>query len=309
MIKTTSILAAACVAASLGVLGVSMTGAQTMPANRGVDNMTGNTMRDKVAADSIPALPAGITSKDLNSDKSIEKAFKAVTEDAMSKTGFDNIVGKLVDQDRTRIEKSLGSGRGLGNVKGDKNKEFSDLVAQITDTWKAKYNQKFDIDIAKVFGNRDFITIQTGEVTDANQLVGKWPVDAGLMDNAMEGAGKLSQADADQTKHKVFGGDVNLEKGRNVAIAHIYTNADFHGLNASLIHEAGGWKFDVPNTLTADGLYDNVVKNLTTLAQDKDKWPADVNDGYRLFTRVITSSMYDVTLKREPGVASAMPTK
>ena len=35
-----------------------------------------------------PLLPEGITAKDLNSDKSIEKAFKAVTEDAMSKTGF-----------------------------------------------------------------------------------------------------------------------------------------------------------------------------------------------------------------------------
>ena len=274
-----------------------------MPANQGMDNLTG-----KAAADAIPALPAGIAAKDLNSDKSIEKAFKAVTEDAMSKTGFDNIISRLVDQDRTRINKSLATGRSLANVKGDKNKEFSDLVAQITDSWKAKYNQKFDPDIAKVFTS-DFITIQTGEVTDANLLVGKWPVDAGLMDNALEGAGKLTQSDADLTKKKVFGGDVNLEKGRNVAIAHVYSSADFHGLNASLIHEAGGWKFDVPNTLTADGLYDNVVKNLTTLAVEKDKWPADVNDGYRLFTRVITSSMYDVTLKREPGVAEAMPMK
>src|SRR4051812_28527345 len=82
-------------------------------------------------------LPAGITARDLNSDKPIEKAFKAVTEDAMNKTGFDNLVSRLSDQDRERITKSVSSGS-LNNINGSKNQKFTDIVASIEGGWKTK---------------------------------------------------------------------------------------------------------------------------------------------------------------------------
>jgi hypothetical protein len=251
-------------------------------------------------------LPDGITPKNLNSDRSIEKAFKAVTEDAMSKTGFDNLVGCLVDQDRDRITKSLSSGS-LNNINGSKNQKLTDIIASIDGGWKLKYNQSFNIDIAKVY-TADFIHIQTGEVEDASKLVGKWPVQVSLMSPS---GGTLSQSDADLTKSKTFGGDINLEKGRDVAVVQFQNSSTFSGLNASMIHEvASGWKFDVPNTLDAVKLYDNVVTNLTTLDKSRAQWPDDVNEAYRRFTQAVVAALYDAPypgdlLHRAPGAAAA----
>jgi len=291
MLNRLNLLTAACLMATAGVVGLKT--------SYGDDPITSavNTAMDKDVS-----LPAGIAAKDLNSDKAIEKAFKGVTEYAIDKTGFDNLVGYLVDQDRDRIKKSLPSGRSLSDVKGDKNKQLADLVADIDGSFKSKYNQKFDMDYSKVF-TKDRIHILTGEVSDPQLLVGKWPVDPMVSLSGTGTSGKVSQSDADIAKSKTFGGDVNLEKGRNVAIAHLLSTRDMSGINASMIHEAGGWKFDVPNTLDAGHLYDNLINSLTYLDTHKDAWPSDVNDAYRGFAHAVTAALYDQPITREGGTA------
>jgi len=290
-----------------------------------------------------PLLPAGITMKDLNADRGIEKAFKDVTEDAMSKTGFDNLVGRLVDQDRDRIKKSVSSGT-LNNINGSKNQKLDDIIATLQGEWKTKYNHTFDIDYTKVF-TKDFVIIQTGEVADAGLLVGKWPVDVmvprdirdmkpgtdsdlnrpgsgtgvnsgtgGLASGTprpTDASGKLTQSDADQAKNKSFGGDVNLEKGRNVAVAQFKTSSYFGGLNASMIHEAGGWKFDIPNNIDAQKLYDNLVSNLTMVERGHTQWPDDINEAYRRVGAAVVAALYDAPYPGDilrptaPGAAMA----
>ncbi len=240
MLTRTTLLTAVCLSATAGMFVASLPAA---------DEMTPNpTPMAAVAADKRMdfQLPPGITAKDLNSDKAIEKAYKSAAEDALSQKGFDNVVGLLVDQDRVNIAKSLGKSS-YNNVDGSDNKHLNDLALSLSNTFKSKYNTKFDIDIAKVY-NPDFMQIMTGEVTDANQLVGKWPLDAIDFDST---GGKVTPNDAQTAQKKYFGGDVNLEKGRNVAIAHIAASHGLPGLNISMIHEAGGWKFDAsPMDLT-----------------------------------------------------------
>jgi len=246
--------------------------------------------------------PAGITAKDFNDDKGIDKAFKAVTEDAFSKTGFDNLVAKLVDQDRDRIKNSVASGRSLTNLDGNNNKRLADVYNDIDAAFKAKYNHKMDLDIGKVY-TPAFIHIMTGEVSDPALLVGKWPVSALPMTD-MSTSAKISPADVDQAKNKAFGGDVNLEKGRKVALAHIMASHGMKGFTASLIHEnLGGWKFDVPNNLTAEKLHGNLINNLTYLSQHKDQWPSDVNDAYRQFTHATVAALYDINIGSDAGTA------
>jgi len=292
MMNRKTLVAMACMTVAAGLSFVSQAVA---------DDMTKSTDMTKTVATEKPMLPPGITSKDLNADKSIEKAFKAVTEDALDKTGFDNLVATLVDQDRERIKKSVTSGS-LNNINGSKNQKLVDLINTMQGEWKTKYNHSFDIDYSKVF-TKEFILIQTGEVTDANMLVGKWPVDVTLAQDVKDkvqgitgnpaDAGKLTQADADKTKSKTFGGDVNLEKGRDVAVVQFVTSQHFGGLNASLIHEAGGWKFDIPNTIDAQKLYDNLTNNLSMVERTHDQWPDDVNEGYRRVAAAVVAAMYD----------------
>src|SRR5580704_10422261 len=114
-------------------------------------NMNGNAGNNAEAAPEALALPAGITAKELNSDKGIEKTFQDVTNDAIDTTGFDNLVSHLVDQDRDRIKNSLATGRGLGDVEGDKNKAFKDVVTDLQSTWGSKFNKKFDLPYKDVY--------------------------------------------------------------------------------------------------------------------------------------------------------------
>lgn len=275
MLKHTTVLAAACLSV---VAGLSL-GSHAVAD----DVKTTVTVNEK-----RPLLPEGIAAKDFNSDRAIEKAFKGVTEASMNKTGFDNLVSYLVDQDRDRISKSLTSGT-LNNINGSKNQKLTDVIASLEGGWKSKYNQAFDIDLAKVYV-ADYIHIATGEVADSNTLVGKWPVSPSLLTGNI---GKVTQSDADLAKNKMFGGDVNLEKGRNVAVVQFQTTQTFSGLNASMIREAGGWKFDIPNTIDAQKLYDNVVNNLTTLDKSRTMWPDDVNEAYRRFSQAVVAALYN----------------
>jgi len=286
MLNRNHLLTVMCLAVSTGLFVMGPALADDLSAGQTTGGAAVSPSRETEADVS---LPAGIEAKNLNSDKAIERAFKDVTNDALNKTGFDNLVDRLVDQDRDRIKKSLNNGS-LNNVDGNKNKRLTDLIADIEGSWKAKYNKAFDIDIGKVYTG-DYLHIQTGEVVDANQLVGKWPVDAAI--NAHSGA-KLTPQEAQDTKGHVYGGDINLEKGRNVAIVHLLGKNGYMGMNASMIHEAGGWKFDVPNDVTAQSLYDNLCKNLAYFDQKKDSWPTDVNESYRLMTHLVVASLYQV---------------
>jgi len=288
MLNRTHLLTAMCLAVSTGLFVVGPMRA---------DDLSGGQVSPGRETETDVALPAGIEAKNLNSDKAIERAFKDVTNDSMSKTGLDNLVDRLVDEDRTRVKKSVTSGHTLNNISGDNNKRLTDLIADIEGSWKSKYNQGFDVDINKAYP-KEFFHIQTGEVVDANLLVGKWPVDAAI--NATKG-GKLTPQEAQDTKGKVYGGTVNLEKGRNVAIAHFIGSSGFPGLNASMIHEAGGWKFDVPNDINAQMLYDNLCKNLSYFDQRKDNWPGDVNEAYRQVTHLVVASLYGVPMTTEAG--------
>lgn len=236
-------------------------------------------------------LPAGIAQKDLNADKSIEKTLAAITNDAMSKTGFDNLVSYLNDQDKDRVKKS--TDKSLNNLDGNKNKALTDVIANLDGAFKTHYNAKFDLNYKNAY-NADFLKIVTGEVTDPNQLVGQWPVPAGM--NAPR-SGELSPQDAAIANNKAFGGRVNLEKGRNVAIAHLKGFGNLPGLTASLIHEGTGyWHVDIPNDINAQQLYDNLVANLTYMNNNQNSWPNDINETYRQFTGAVVAAMYNIRL-------------
>jgi len=267
--------------------------AANLPAADTVVTQTDTTITH--TADLSGDLPAGITAKDLNSDKAIEKLFTKVTEDALSKNGFDNVTALLVDQDRNRIKDSVEKGKSLTNLNGDDNKALNDALAGIDGFWQKKYNTKFSPTYDKVFGN-NFLGIKTGEVSDPAALVGHWPLDASMM-ASNPGAGKMGAGDLNEAR-KTFGGDVNLEKGRNVAIAHFPMSHGMPGLNASLIHEAGGWKFDIPNNIDAKHLYTNLVNNLYVVKGREADMPNDVNDGYRMVSHAVVAALYDIDLSK-----------
>ncbi len=161
------------------------------------------------------------------------------------------------------------------------------------------------MDYTKVFA-ADFIRIHTGEVTDTNLLVDQWPVDP-YFTSATDG--KMTPDDAKIAREKLFGGQVKMEKGREVALAHLHQVRGLSGVYASMIHEtASGWKFDVPNGISAQILYNDLVNRLDAIDQSQAQWPADVNEAYRHVTQAVILAIYDVNESPTRNAANTLDT-
>lgn len=92
--------------------------------------------------------------------------------------------------------------------------------------------------------------------------------------------------------------DRNLDKGRNVAIVNFPMSHGAQMLTVSMIHELpDNWKIDVPDNVDGQVLYDNLLTHLTAVNEMKDKWPADVNEGYRMVSHHVLMAVYGIPHK------------
>jgi len=204
-----------------------------------------------------------------------------VTNAALTKGGFNDIVERFNDADRNRI----------GSWGKDKNnKEKLDVpdgrIAQFQKDWKAKYGH--DLKIHKddvVFGNPMF-TVAQGEIGKDAQLAGeKLPpaqnVNKDTIGKATDNTGNTNA-------------DKNLEKGRNVAYVTVAASHGLPELKVPLIHELPDvWKIDVPDNVDGAKLYDNLLKHLTMANEHKDHWPSDENDAYRAVSHHVLMAILD----------------
>jgi hypothetical protein len=194
-----------------------------------------------------------------------------VTNASLTKGGFNDLVERFNDADRNRIGPW---------IKDKNNKEKLDVldgrIAQFQKDWKAKYGENFKIrkdDV--VFGNPMF-TVAQGEVGKDAQLAGE-------------------RVPAPDQSKPVTGGDRNLEKGRNIAYVTVAASHSLPELKVPLIHELPDvWKIDVPDSVTGQKLYDNLLKHLTMANEHKDQWPSDVNDAYRAISHHVLMAVLDV---------------
>jgi len=205
-----------------------------------------------------------------------------VTNAALTKGGFDDLVQRFNDADRNRI----------GSWYRDKNnKEKLDVldgrIAQFQKDWKAKYGHEFAIrkdDV--VFGNPMF-TVTQGEIGKDAQLAGE----------RVPPAQNVNKDTLNQPKDATgnTNADRNLEKGRNIAYVTVAASHGLPELKVPLIHELPDvWKIDVPDNISGAKLYDNVLKHLTMANEHKDQWPADENDAYRSVAHHVLMAVLDV---------------
>ncbi len=236
------------------------------------------------------ALPAGVTAKDLKEEGDVRNAFEAITEGSLSDDAFDNIVNRLVDADRDRISKYKDSKPDF--------KPLTDRIAWIKQNFKQKYGKDFDLDEKVVFGANGFVAIAQGEISDPQALIGNWPV-APNVGAVVAGARKPAvnaQEQAVET-NKAAGGDTNLNKGRNVAVARYPASHGLPAVDASLIHELPDiWRFDLPDNIDGQKLTANLVAHLNQIGTNG--WPDDINETYRIVAHRILMAMYDVPLEQ-----------
>jgi len=225
----------------------------------------------------------------------IEKQLAEVTDAALTKKGVDDMAERFVDADRTRLNQ---------NKDAFKSDTLDGRIDQFRKDWKEKYNQDFDSkkEYDKIF-DVSFARITEGEeqgARTASETIKpdlNAPATPGDV-NAQNRTGIDRPGSADANK--------NLnDKGRNIATAHIAASHGMAAVDVPMIHEAFGWKDDVPDSLDATMLRDNVLNALTHCDSKKDQWPADVTEAYRGVTHSIMLSIMDKPLEESSAQPAA----
>jgi PBP1b-binding outer membrane lipoprotein LpoB len=313
-------------AAAFALGGVSLTWAQDAPADRDLSDRTKDAASDvgdktKDAAQDVRAKTAetvGIGSADQASQhqsanaEAIHDVMAQVAEAALTKDGLDDIAERLVDADRNRL--------GQGGDDALKNDEaMNNQIDQLARAWKDKYTNEFDIkDEDKVYST-SFAMISEGETGDRARTAGETitgdatKTDSGAAaSGTVGGVGADAKVDTDAGTAKVdvdnntgvdapkvntdgqTAADTNRnDPGRNKATVKIAASHGLPELEVPMIHEAGGWKFDIPDTIDAAKFKSNLNAALTDISSKKDQWPQEADEAYRHVTHRVLAALYD----------------
>jgi ankyrin len=192
----------------------------------------------------------------------IRDVLAQVTEAALTKGALKDMAERFVDADRNR----LGQG---GALKAD-HPDLDGRIDQFRKDWKAKYNEEFDIKNGEAaLPNATFSIVQGEAGRDAA--------------TGTTGADSPAAPAADTNRN---------DPGRNIATVRVAGQAG-QAMSVPMVHEAPDrWKIDVPDTLTADKLRQNVLDHLTA-ADKPDQWPADVNQAYAQVSQHILMAVMD----------------
>ena len=282
---------AAAVAITLGGVSISFAQDTAAPAPAGTpssDTSNAGTVRKDAAKLGIGSADTA-SEKQTKSAEEIHDVMAQVAEAAITKGGLDDAVERFVDADRNRLGQQQDALKADDTIKG--------RIAQIQKDWKAKYNQDFDIkDEDKVY-NLAFAQISEGEEGKARTARG---VDVNANVDTNTGKANVdvnNKTGIDAPKANTDGqtaADTNRnDPGRNIATVHIAASHGLPALDVPMIHEAGGWKIDIPDSVDGNKFRSNMQAALTKIGDMKDQWPADVDDAYRHVTHCVLTAIFD----------------
>jgi hypothetical protein len=265
-----------------------------MDSARTAADKTGDAVDDAVDADAnVTADADGTLAPDgtpgAPDAEGIRDVLASATEASLTKGGFNDLVERLVDADRNRI----------GDAAEQDMPELDGIIASIQEQWQAKYDQEFDITNEELVFNESF-RINQGELgndaqlaADANVSVDANNADANVDVQNNTGVDAPTDAAADRNLN---------DPGRNVASVTVPESHDLPSLTLNLIHELpDNWRIDIPDTVTADKLQQNLMEHLTHVKDNAATWPGDVNEAYRLVSHHVFMAIQDEPVSANAG--------
>ena len=208
--------------------------------------------------------------------EAIRDVFEAVANNAVG-GDFGSITERFVDADRDRIQA----------VDFDLHGAIEDAGDRLSDIWKATFDRDFEInEDDRVY--EGFTHILVGEIEDPGQL--SWPV-------------KPTRLGQDVLKTPAPGhGNVNLEKGRDVAVVVIPKSHGLPELTVSMIHEAiDAWKIDVPDNVDREKLETNVLNAVKEISANVAMLPKGDGEAQRYVTHRVLMAIYDIPVPPKDG--------
>jgi len=223
----------------------------------------------------------------------IQRVLSEVTDAALTKKGLDDMVERFSSSDRDRLNQNKDAFKN--------NTDLDGRIDQFQKDWKAKYNESFDVkkNYDKIF-DMSFASITENELPAAARPAGeKVPADTS--------AATPPPADTAAPAAPATPADRNAageeKKSGNIATVHLAASHNMPALDIPLMHESAirGWKIDVPDSLDANKLRDNVQAALTHCDDKKDQWPSDVNDAYRAVSHSVLLAIMDQKPEAQPA--------
>jgi len=301
--RTRGIFIAAALAA--GGFGFLTTPVFAQNAAENAAQRTGNAVRN--AADRLTGTtnPSNAMAPDA---EDMREMLREVTQASLTKGGFDDIIERFVDADRTRLGKDQFTKQDHTVLDG--------RIAQFQKDWQAKYNQEFKIKDKEAVFSTAFATFIQGEIPKDARLASERQTGTANPTPAPGMQPDVNNAQAQRDANKTAGGDTNREPGRKIATVEVAASHGLPALTVPLIHEfPDRWKIDVPDSYTSQQFHDNLLKHLTMLDDNKAQWPADVNEAYRLVSHhilmaVLNASDTDMNnMNRTMPAAPAVPSR
>ena len=212
--------------------------------------------------------------------KAVGGLLASVTQAALTENGLNDVTERLVDADRNRIGSAIGG-------------DFPDhaaLVQQFRADWKTKYRQDFNIQGDNVALPASMFTVSQGEIPEG-AAGAEVDVDRNADGGATVDVDAKSGVDAPDTN----AADTNRnDPGRNIASVSVTASHGLPELTVPLIHEApANWRIDVPDSIDAAKLKQNVIDHLQAAHAMKDQWPEDVNDAYAAVSHHVLMALLD----------------
>jgi len=300
--RTRGIFIAAALAA--GGFGFLTTPLFAQNAAENAAQRTGNAVRntaDRLTGTTNPSNALAPDAEDMR------EMLREVTQASLTKGGFDDMIERFVDADRTRLGKDQFTKQDHTVLDG--------RIAQFQKDWQAKYNQEFKIKDKEAVYSTAFATFIQSEIPKDARLAGERQTGTANPTPAPGMQPDVNNTQTQRDANKVAGGDTNREPGRDIATVQVAASHGLPALTVPLIHEfPDRWKIDIPDSYTSQQFHDNLLKHLTMLDENKAQWPADVNDAYRLVSHhilmaVVNSSDTDMNMNRTMPATPATPNR
>jgi len=192
------------------------------------------------------------------SQSDARQALAQSTNAAISKGGLQNLSKQFSQADQHR----------LGDL-SQKGQQLDQSIDQLRQAYKDKYQKDLDLSSEpEVIFTAQFFQIGGADDQARQASARQAPDSAAAGANANSNAANTPAADQAQTA------------GASMARRAVIIIPASHGqqeARVGLIQEGGQWKIDVPDSIDAQQLSQNLQTQLQQAVQEKDQWPADAN--------------------------------
>jgi hypothetical protein len=242
--------------ASIGGLGV-LPGYAAQAANRPTTapSMSATATKANTYAELSPTLAGA----------NIRNMLGNLANDALVSKDMSKLTSHFDQTDQQRIAKSSSYSEGLGT-------KLDAQIDTFSRTWKQKYGHDFAVKNAPSTLNNAFVKLQEGVPTRDPQLV------SAVIKATGEKASSTDPYSADSS----------------IALANIQPSGKLPEMQVPLVSaKPGQWRIQVPNTLTAEKLRQNLTMQVSDLNQHSAQWPTKEADACQMVSHRILMAVMD----------------